>query len=404
MPTLTKSVLRIENINLRLAQGGSITGEVVLHHWLAPSPGMPNYNVRPAGLALPSMRSWDVFIPVDGLVNAQLNDFPIDTLMPIVAPPAFYRLGLDGLINGPTKAEWSGGDIRTLRVAGQLAISPSGKMIPGEVPAFGIIDGTYYQSNSSVDLRNFDLQLPSSHFNARGRLGAYPLSSPSALNVDFHTTNFGDFDQLLRDLDFVSYNQRGAAALPIQLHGQFNYKGIWGGSILDPHMTGAVSATQISLIIPPQNTNSTKDANLKPQWLPWDSIEAEGTYSATHILVDHARLTRASGVVELSGSLDAVTGPFPTTGSTAPPITISLQICASTLPHMASTSAISTRSPEKPIPLPEHSLRNLIATARFVPSTEWAGCSSLLPLLMGNPSRASTFTATSKTRSSTSPA
>ena len=309
------SVLRIENINLRLAEGGTITGDVVLHHWLAPSPGMPNYNVRPAGLALPTMRSWDVFIPVDGVVNAQLSAFPIDTLMHIVSPPAFYRLGLDGLINGPTKAEWSGGDIRTLRVAGQLAISPSGKFIPGEAPTIGAIDGTYYQSNSSVDLRNFDLQLPSSHIIAHGRLGAYPLSSPSALNLDFHTTNFGEFDQLLRDLDFVSYNQHGAAALPIQLHGQFNYKGTWGGSILDPHMTGAVSATQISLIIPPRtpkNSPSSPSAtNQKPQWLPWDSIEAEGTYSATHILVDRARLTRASRVVELSGSLDAVTGPFP---------------------------------------------------------------------------------------------
>ncbi len=317
-----KSVLRFENINVRLAQGGNITGEVVLHHWIAPSPGMPNYNVRPAGLALPSMRSWDVFIPVDGLVNAQLNALPIDTLMQIVAPTDFHRLGLDGLINGPTKAEWEGGDIRTLRVAGQLAIAPSGKMIPGEAPTSGIIDGTYYQNNSSVDLRNFDLQLPSSHFNAHGRLGAYPLSSPSALNVEFHTSNFGEFDQLLHDLDFESYNQRGAAALPVQLNqahqSQFNFKGLWGGSILDPHMSGAVTATQISLILPPHAANNPKDSNLKPQWMPWDSIEAAGTYSARHLLVDHARLTRASSVVELNGSLDAVTGPAPARDPTAP--------------------------------------------------------------------------------------
>jgi translocation and assembly module TamB len=312
------NVLRIDKINIQLAHGGAITGDLLLHHWLAPSPGTPNYNVRPTGLPLPTMRSWDVFIPVDGVVNAQLNGLTINTLMEIVSPRAHHRLGLDGLIKGPMNAEWAGGDIRTLRVGGRVAIAPSGRSIPGEAPTTGIIDGTYYQSNSSVDLRNLDLQMPASHITAHGRLGAYPLSSPTALNMAFQTTNFGEFDTLLRDLDFEFYNQRGAAALPIQLRGQFNYTGTWGGSLLDPHMTGHVSATQVSIAVPPRTPYNPKDPNLKPQWLAWDSIEADGTYSATHIQLDHAHLTSANRAVELSGSLDAVTGPFPPRDLPAP--------------------------------------------------------------------------------------
>jgi translocation and assembly module TamB len=319
-----KNVMRFDNINLKIAQGGTITGEVVLHHWVVPSPGTPGYNVRPAGLDLPAMRSWDVFIPVDGVVNAQLNGITVDTLMEIVSPPAFHRLGLAGIINGPTKAEWTGGDIRTLRVDGRIAVSPSSNSIAGEVLTSGVIEGTYFQSNSSVDLRNFDLKLPQSHMVAHGKLGAYPLNSPSALNIDFSTSNFGEFDALLRDLDFERYNQRGASALPVQLRGQFNYKGTWGGSLLDPHMTGNATATQISIELPPRipydthaDTNST-DPNRQRQWLAWDSIEANGSYSATHVQLDSARLTSANRAVELSGSLDAVTGPFPPRDLPAP--------------------------------------------------------------------------------------
>ncbi len=297
------SMLRAEDITLRFADGASITGSLLLRHWLSSQPGTPDYNVRPAGLDLSDMRPWDVFVPVEGNVNAEFHGLTVDHLMSIVAAPPFNHLGLDAYLNGPTTAQWSGGDIRTLQIGGRFALSPTGAALPGEAPTTGLIDATYFQSNSSVDLRTFELNMPSSYLLARGKLGAYPLTSPSALNVDFHTTDFYEFDTLLKDLEFERYHVKGAAALPVQLHGLFNFKGTWTGSLLDPHMTGAANATNISTELPPLPSN--KDPNAKPQWLPWDSIDATGLYSAAHILIDHARLVHPARTVELAGSMDA---------------------------------------------------------------------------------------------------
>jgi translocation and assembly module TamB len=297
------SVLRVEDINLHFSDGSSITGGLLLRHWLAPDPGTPGYNVIPAGLQTPDMRPWDVFIPVDGNVNAEFHGLTMDHLMSIVADPAFHHLGLDAYLNGPATAQWTGGDIRTLQIGARFAMSPTGAALPGEAPTTGLIDGTYYQSNSSVDLRTFEVNMPSSYLLARGKLGAFPLTSPTALNIDFHTTDFYEFDTILKDLQFERYHVKGAAALPIQLHGLFNYKGTWGGSLLDPHMTGNANATNISIELPPSPSN--KDPNAKPQWLPWDSIDATGLYSAAHIQLEHARLVHPSRTVELSGSIDA---------------------------------------------------------------------------------------------------
>jgi len=64
-----------------------------------------------------------------------------------------------------------------------------------------MIDATYTQRDGAVDLRKLKLNLPSSQLEANGHLGAYPMVSPSALKVDFHTSNLSEFDTVLRDLD-----------------------------------------------------------------------------------------------------------------------------------------------------------------------------------------------------------
>ncbi len=297
------SALRIENIDIRLTQGGGITGDLTLRHWLPPSPGDRGYNIKPAGLETPTMRSWDVFIPVDGKVNAQFNNMTVDTLMSIVADPPYQHLGLDASLNGPATAAWNNGDLRTLLVGAHIALSPTGARQMNETPASGLIDATYHQSNGSVDLSALDFSMPGSHLLAHGRLGAYPLTSPTALNLEFHTTDFNEFDPLLKDLGFERHHLRGAAALPVQLHGQFNFKGLWVGSLLDPHLSGSAGATQIAIELPPAPGSS--DANAKLQWLAWDSIDATGQFSAAHVQLDHARLSHPSRTVELSGSMDA---------------------------------------------------------------------------------------------------
>ncbi len=82
-------------------------------------------------------------------------------------------------------------------------------------PAAGLVDGTYTQRDGAVDLRKLDLHTPASQLEAHGHLGAYPLTSPSALAVDFHSRNLGEFDTVLRDLGLTRNGKTGTAALPV---------------------------------------------------------------------------------------------------------------------------------------------------------------------------------------------
>ena len=93
-------------------------------------------------------------------------------------------------------------------------MSPPSHPLAGEAPASGIIDATYTQRNGAVDLRKLELNLPNSQLQARGDMGAYPLTSPSALNVDFHSSNLGEFDTVLRSLGLKRNGKAGTAALP----------------------------------------------------------------------------------------------------------------------------------------------------------------------------------------------
>ena len=130
----------------------------------------------------------------------EFKDVSLDTLMDMVGQPPFQRFGLDTRLNGTADANWVKGDQQTLTVATKVSLNPSALGVTGEVPTAGAVDATYTQKDGAVDLRKLDLHTPASQIDASGRLGAYPLTSPSGMTVDFHSGNLGEFDAVLRDL------------------------------------------------------------------------------------------------------------------------------------------------------------------------------------------------------------
>jgi translocation and assembly module TamB len=196
------------------------------------------------------------------------------------------------------------GDVLTLVVRSTLAVNPSANAVPGEAPSNGAIDGTYTQRDGAVDLRNLVLQLPASRIEARGRLGAYPLTSPSALAVDLHSRNLGEFDTVLRDLGLTRNGKTGTAALPVTLAGEGEFHGSWSGSLADPHLAGSVKATQLAIELPP----SPNDKSAQPQSVRWDAVDTSGSYSAAKIAIEHAQLHKGQAVIALDGTLDAAPG------------------------------------------------------------------------------------------------
>ncbi len=301
--------LLITSIIARLRQGGQLEGEVALANWLPAIPGgavmqaagpagVRSNGSRPKATHLPPPPT-PIDIPVNGKVTAQFKNVSLDTLLDLVGSPPYQRLGLDALLNGPATANWVNGDVRTLAVSATLNLSPSGHLIAGEAPSSGVVEGTYTQLDGAVDLRRLEVHMPASQLEAHGHLGAYPLTTPSALAVDLHTQNLQEFDSVLRDLGLARNGKSGAAALPVSLAGQADFHGTWTGSMVDPHLAGNARATQLAIEFLP-NPN---DKSGKPEFLRWDSIDAAGMYSAARISVDHSLFRRGQTTINADGVL-----------------------------------------------------------------------------------------------------
>lgn len=321
--------LRISSIAARLAQGGEIDGDLVLDHWLPPGPATPVVEAAPdeqgtlttplrkkrgnaqhraqpeqAPAKKPHSTLVKQVVPsilVNGTVNAQFRNVTLDTVLDIVSQPPFQRLGVDTLLNGPARAVWVHGDVNTLTVTSTLNMSPSGHAIANEAPASGKIDATYTQRDGSVDVRALELILPASHLTANGRLGAYPLTSTTALNVELETRNLGEFDASLRGLGLARNGRTGAAALPVALSGVAEFRGTWSGSLESPRLAGDLKATQVAVEMPP----SMNDPAGKPRVLRWDSIVAGGSYAAEQIAIMHAQLKHGEAEISVDGTLSA---------------------------------------------------------------------------------------------------
>lgn len=302
--------LQITNVTARLKPGGQLEGEVLLDHWIAPLAGAPviqaaeppkrekkgrSHENETVAAAVPHPADTNLY--TNGKVNAYFRNVTLDTLLDMVSQPPFQRLGLDARLNGPSNAVWSNGDVNTLQVSASFALSGSQAAPRGEVPANGSVDATYLQRNGSVNLRNLELMLPASQVTAHGQLGAYPMTSPTGITVDFHSHNLGEFDTLLRDLRLTHNGRSGTAALPVSLGGQGDFHGIWAGSLMDPHLSGTVAAKDVSVEVP--------SSSGEPQVVHLDSVNADGSYSAARIAIDRGQLQHGGASVTFDGTLTA---------------------------------------------------------------------------------------------------
>ncbi len=315
--------LLISSIVARLHQGGSIEGAVDLAHWLPQVPGGatlqapgPHAAVRslanPAARAHPEPNPAELTIPVDGKVTADFRNVSLDTLLDMVSEPPFQRLGFASLVNGTANAAWVKGDANTVAVDAKLDLSPpAAAPAAPEVPASGTIDATYTQRNGSVNLRQLELHLPQSTFSAHGELGAYPLTGPTALNVDFHTRDLSEFDTVLRALGLKRNGRTGAAALPVSLGGEADFTGTWAGALVKPHLSGELKATDLTLEMPGPEGPGENGAAGQPRSIRLDSLEADGSYASARIAVLHALAVRGPMRLAFGGTLDAADGSQP---------------------------------------------------------------------------------------------
>lgn len=314
--------LQITNVTARLRPGGQLEGEVLLDHWIAPLAATPVISAAIASPkrgkngkkqasaepASPVVRPPDNLLHTDGKVNAYFRNVTLDTLLDMVSEPPYQRLGLRALLNGPSNAVWTNGDARTLAVSANFKLSPPAQGFSGEIATTGAVDATYRHKNGAVELRNLEVTMPSSEITAHGTLGAYPVTSPTEIDIHFHSHDLGDFDKVLRDLGLSRRGTSGTAALPVSLSGQADFQGNWTGSLVDPRLSGEFSGSNLSVEMP-MGENAGQ-----PRLIHWDSLEADGSYSAAKIAIDHSTFRRGDASISLAGTLTSAGNPSGTRG------------------------------------------------------------------------------------------
>ncbi|HEV2215129.1 MAG TPA: hypothetical protein VGR64_07550, partial [Terracidiphilus sp.] len=308
--------LQITNVTARLKAGGQLEGEVLLDHWIPPLSGAPVVQAaeppkhekkgrihEPA--TPPATAKVDTNLHTDGKVNAYFRDVTLDTLLDMVSQPPFQRLGMDARLNGLTKADWSDGDVDTLTVSANLNLSPSGRRVADEAPTSGAIDGTYLQRSGAVDLRNLQVNLPSSQVSAHGKLGAFPMTSPTGIAVEVHSRDLDDFDTVFTALGLTRNGKTGTSALPVDLDGQVDFKGTWTGSLVDPLLAGDLHASDLAVELP------AGDKAAQPRVVHLDSLDATGSYSAKRIAIDRGEMKYGDASISADGTLTATSAPSP---------------------------------------------------------------------------------------------
>jgi translocation and assembly module TamB len=323
------SELHAAQVVARLRQGGQITGDVLLTHWLPVPPAPPKAPEKPQQKHLDLFsrfrhtppvppapppakpHSHDVLvkappphIPVVGKVTAVFHGVALDTVLDIVSRPPYMRLGIGAALNGQAEANWTNGDRNTLAVHAALQVSAPIQTPSGETGANGVIDAVYTQRDSGVEVKTLNLTMPASRLDAHGHIGAFPLTSPTSLTVDVDSHDLSEFDAVLRDLGLAREGKTGAAALPVALHGEGQGHVLWSGSLVSPKFTGNLKATNIGLEIP-EPAGSPQGSQNQARWIAWDEIDAEGSYDAAQIAILHGHLQRGSEEIALDGTVTA---------------------------------------------------------------------------------------------------
>ena len=195
-----------------------------------------------------------------------------------------------------------------LMASANVTLAPARPPTPNEVPVTGAVDASFALRGGRLNVRLVEAHTPASSAYANGMAAFIPMTRPSALNVDFTTSNLNEFDRALIVFGVKANGKRGVAALPVQLHGQAGFQGTVTGSLLNPDAKGHVSAKNFATVIdtaaethpPPQPATPVSAEPPHPpppsqgthQTVQWDDLELNAWYSPALISVSNLSLTR----------------------------------------------------------------------------------------------------------------
>jgi translocation and assembly module TamB len=340
---VTPAELLFTAITAELQEGGVIRGQMKIVNWLgeAGADSSPQSATLQGAIttanktsAIVSSRGAALTMPkAPPVVSARtyitvtVNRVPLRSIMHIVAVKGYGDLGFDTAITGPVEVDWGGpvADIASaVQVQADLQLHPVGDHRGrSNIPIDGHILGHYDDASHTVAVTQLSLATPQSTLQASGILGVAQGGPLTALHTDLTLRDFAEYDQLLTTLDLEGNGRRGAAAIPVILHGSATFHGTATGDISRIDVKGHVEASNVELRLDPPPTPAPAASNAPPNMLTAllqstppppppapkpildvliDSIVADADYTPQGLSVATSTVRRKTAILHLSGS------------------------------------------------------------------------------------------------------
>jgi len=292
--------------------GGTVKGELKIENWLGEAPqgtaASSPTTVAAATTANAGAKSIGAKEPVVSLQGEQTNaahayltvtidHMPLRTMMDATATPGYGDLGFDFAISGPTTVEWGGPATNisdTVQVESDLKMAPTGttrKGVLDNLPVNGSVKAHYDGKTEVVKIEHIDATTPQTTLVAKGILGVSDGDPLTNLQVTLESHDLSEFDQLLTSLDFENNGKKGAAALPVVLHGTMDFAGIAKGPIADLDVKGHLTGNDVAV-----RMGTLADAHI-------DSVVADAEYAPNEgFAVGSSTIKRGTAVLNVAGT------------------------------------------------------------------------------------------------------
>jgi translocation and assembly module TamB len=313
---ITPTELLFTALSGYLPGGGDAKGQLKIENWLGETPKNAaatsattvaaattvNAGAKTIGAKAPitSLKS----VPTErahAYLTVVVEHIPLRTIMDATASEGYGDLGFDTAITGPTTVEWGGPATEisdTVQVQAHLIFAPTGVKRKGalsNVPVTGEVVGHYDGRIEVVNIAALTLRTPSSSLVTSGVLGVNVGDPLTNLQVNLQTQDLGEFDQLLRTLAFTENGRKGAAAIPVVLHGTANFVGTAKGAVRNLDVKGHVTANDL-VFQASEFGDSVPDVHI-------DSVVGSAEYSPNGgVAVASSTITRGTAVLNLTGT------------------------------------------------------------------------------------------------------
>ena len=281
--TLTPERFRLSSIKAYLL-GGELQGDADVTNWqnsleplLEPSPE-PGHR-RVIGRVPPESLQ-------RGSVRLQLAGFPLLPGLQVLSSRKLPldRLALAGNASGNVEMVWVG-SIRDAETRLKLGIVPPTKVVPGEIPVLGQIDGTYRGSRDELEITQLRLATPGSEVSSTGNLAT---TSSSPLHFSLTSHNVKEWTPLLE----AAY---GSPNLPWTVHGWANLTGNATGKLSALSINGNLEVYDFDTTLPPAKRVSSRV-------LHWDALSTGIQYSSNHFAARNGSLIHGHTITHFEGS------------------------------------------------------------------------------------------------------